>query len=354
MKKRLLYFVPNNSTFIQRDIDLLSKDFEVRFFNLRQGNKLTLLPRMGLQCLFILKNSFSADIFICHFAGYASFLPVLLGRLFSIPCIIIVAGADASRFPVFNYGNFAKQIYAFFTSVSLRFATHILPVHESLVFQQYDYDPAGEPAQGYQAFAKKTDKVPFTPVYYGYDSNQFKPVSGVVRKDLSFITVGNMSNKDVFVRKGFDLIIELAKRRKDLSFTLVGWSGKQMDDIPENLSLLPFMNQDELIRVLSEHTFYFQLSVMEGFPNALCEAMLCGCVPIGSNVSGIPFIIGDTGFLLRKRNVIELEMLVNKAIDSGNLPMLSEKARQRIANHFSYELRRKRLNNIIDQYTNQI
>ncbi len=352
MKKKIVYFVPNNSTFIRRDIDMLSKDFIVSFFDLKQGNKFTLLPRLGLQGLFILKHCFSANLFICHFAGYSSFLPVLLGRMFSIPCLIIVAGADASRFPVFNYGNFAKRIYAFFTSVSLRFATHILPVHESLVMQQYDFDPGGEPVQGYQAFAKKTNKVPYTPIYYGYDSKQFKAVAGIDRKDLSFITVGNLSQKDVFIRKGFDLIIELAKRKKELSFTLVGWSGRRIEGLPDNLTLLPFMNQDELIRLLSGHTFYFQLSVMEGFPNALCEAMLCGCVPVGSNVSGIPFIIGDTGFLLKKRNIDELEMLVNKAIESTDLPMLSEKARQRIANNFSEELRRERFNQIIHQYIN--
>jgi glycosyltransferase involved in cell wall biosynthesis len=34
----------------------------------------------------------------------------------------------------------------------------------------------------------------------------------------------------------------------------------------------------------------------EGLPNALCEAMLCGCVPVGTKRNGIPTAIGDCGF----------------------------------------------------------
>ena len=68
--------------------------------------------------------------------------------------------------------------------------------------------------------------------------------------------------------------------------------------------LIPKITQRELINYFSMSRFYLQLSFSEGFGNALCEAMLCECVPIGSNVGAIPFIINDTGFILKKKDKI--------------------------------------------------
>jgi glycosyltransferase involved in cell wall biosynthesis len=352
-KKTILYFCPNLTTFIQRDIHILSEDFYVKAFDLKQSGKLLLIPRLILQFFYILANIRRARIFICHFAGYSSLLPALLGKLTKIPCLIIVAGTDTALIRPFRYGNFFKKINGLVTAISLRNATHILPVHESLVYQKYSYDEAGQPSQGYTVFAKETKKIPFTPVYYGYDATVFKPAEEVERKLSSFITVGNLSQKTLFIRKGYDLILELARRRTDLNFTLVGKDEKTILDVPENVSLLPYMSQTELIQAFSEHEFYFQLSLMEGFPNALCEAMLCGCIPVGSNVSGIPFIIGDSGGVLQKRDILKLEELVENMmkLSKEDRKKLSIAARNRIAEKFTYHNRKQKLLQLIEKYT---
>ncbi len=114
-----------------------------------------------------------------------------------------------------------------------------------------------------QYLPKKTKNVPFTPVYFGFDSQFFKANENN-RKPLTFITVGNLQHKSLYIRKGYDLIIELARRRPELSFTLVGWDGKTHIDVPKNVQLLPYMNQTEVKTAFTEHEFYFQLSVMEG------------------------------------------------------------------------------------------
>jgi len=110
------------------------------------------------------------------------------------------------------------------------------------------------------------------------------------------------------------------------------------------------MPSDEIVKTLSRHEYYFQLSIMEGFPNALAEAMLCGCIPIGSNVSGIPYIIGETGYILNHRDVHELEKLVNRALSDEKKVNLSNSARMRIINHFSYNHRKEMLDKILDMY----
>lgn len=349
-RKTILFFSPNISTFIQRDIELLSSDYQVKIFNLNQGSPLKLIPQLFKQLLFLIKNFRSADISICFFAGYNSVLPVIFKRCFKLPTLIIVGGTDAARFPKINYGSYVKRLNGMATAFSLRHCNHIIPVHESLVYQKYTYDDAGAPEQGYTVFAKKTKNVPFTPIYFGFDSQFFKANENN-RKPLTFITVGNLQHKSLYIRKGYDLIIELARKRPELSFTLVGWDGKTHIDVPKNVQLLPYMNQTEVKTAFTEHEFYFQLSVMEGMPNALCEAMLCGCIPIGSNVSGIPFVIGDTGYILEQRNIDKLDNLIKNILSNDNRKALSKAARERIKENFTYYRRQKELSEIIELYT---
>jgi glycosyltransferase involved in cell wall biosynthesis len=289
------------------------------------------------------------DVIMSHFAGYNSLLPAIFGKIFKKPCLIIVAGNDGSKFIDFNYGNYTKKLLGYCTGKSLQLATHILPVHESLVYQDYDYYEGGKPAQGYTYFYPKAKKVPFTPVYYGYDVDFFKPNLTLERKKNSFITIGNLNDNYAFKRKGFDMVIELAKLRPELSFTLVGWDGIKQIDVPKNVALLRYVPINEVPDIFSEHEYYFQLSIMEGFPNALAEAMSCGCIPIGSNVSGIPFIIGDTGYILRKRDISLLNKLVDEALTDTKRDQLPELARKRIVENFTYEHRRKALESVISK-----
>jgi glycosyltransferase involved in cell wall biosynthesis len=349
----ILYIYPHPSTFILRDIEILSDSYNVTSY-LFDVRKKWLTPYQFLvQFFYLLFRIRNFDVLICHFAGYASFLPVLFGKIFKKPCFIIVAGNDGSKFPDFHYGNYTKKLLGFFTGKSLQLATHILPVHESLVYQDYDYYEGGKPAQGYSYFFPKAGKTPYTPVYYGYDTQFFKPDHSARRNRNCFITIGNLGDKYAFKRKGSDLIIEYARLRPDLSFTIVGRNGSKSIEVPDNVTLLPYMSSSEIVKTLSQHEYYFQLSIMEGFPNALAEAMLCGCIPIGSNVSGIPFIIGETGYILNKRDIHELNLLVEKALCDNRRDQLPGLARERIAQHFTYSRRREMFEKVIGMYQNQ-
>ena len=336
---RILFFYPVSSTFIRTDIALLSRRYEVLAFGLNLPRKFYLPFRLLAQLVFLIRHGRSAGAFVCFFAGYSSLLPALIGKWLGKPCLIIVAGTDAASFPSIGYGNYARTLLSRATSASLRRASAILPVHESLVAQHYDYDESGWPAQGFSVFAHGTEKVPAYPVYFGYDGDLFRPAQGVNPEPGTFISVGDMSVPTLFLRKGFDLIAAFAAIRPDLKFTLVGWDGKSRVEVPSNVRLLPFMPQDELVRNLSAHEYYFQLSLMEGFPNALAEAMLCGCIPIGSSVSAIPYMIDNTGYVLKHRNVDELAALVERALADPRRKNLPQAARKRIARMFTLEKR---------------
>jgi glycosyltransferase involved in cell wall biosynthesis len=351
-KKKILYIFPAKSTFILRDIQILSEDFEVieGFFNV--SNKKKVPFEFIKQFFFLLRNIRKVEGVFCHFAGYSSLIPAFLGKIFNKPCLIIVAGNDASKFPDFHYGNYTRKLLGFATSQSLRMAKHILPVHESLYYQSYGYYEGGAPAQGYSYFVPSAKNIPYTAVYYGYDINLFKIQKNANRVTNSFLTIGNLSDPYSFKRKGYDLIIEVAKLHPDCTFTLVGWDGKMKIETTPNVQLLPFMDQNEVIETFSKNEYYLQLSIMEGFPNALAEAMLCGCIPIGSNVSGIPYIIKDTGFILNHRSVSELSNIIiaSKGLTKQELQLKSIEASERISKEFTFENRKTKMIEILNKY----
>lgn len=348
-KEKIIYVYPSKSSFILRDIEILNEDYEVIEFFFDTSNKKRVPIQFLRQLIFLIKHLRNYKTIICHFAGYSSILPSLLSKLFRKKCIIIVAGNDGSKFPDFKYGNYTKTIFGLVTGNSLRFASHILPVHESLYLQEYSYYEGGKPAQGYSFFFPKAKHVPYTPIYYGFDASVYTILPNIERKRNSYLTIGNLSDPYSFKRKGYDLIIELAFKRPDCDFTLIGWDGIKVIKVPNNVTLLPYMQQSEIIKQFNLHQFYFQLSIMEGFPNALAEAMLCGCIPIGSNVSGIPYIIENTGFVLKERNVVLLNEIIDKIKlkSKTELTELSQKARNRIASEFTYQKRKNKLIQII-------
>ena len=138
--------------------------------------------------------------------------------------------------------------------------------------------------------------------------------------------------------KGGDLIIEIANKFPNYTFYFAGINSLEGVQIPKNIVCLGFLSSVELNRWYSKTQFYLQLSNTEGFGVALCEAMLCECVPIVSNVNYLPTIVAETGFVLKKRSIKFLEILINKAL-KADLEKLGKKARTRIIENFSADNR---------------
>ena len=346
-KPTLTYFYPHASTFILRDLELLSNDYDVQPYEFSLKIKWQ-VPFEFLKQLFFLIFKAKGTFFVCHFAGYASLLPVIVGRLIGKKVFVIVAGNDGSKFMDFRYGNYTKKMLGWATKTSLRYATHIMPVAQGLVYQDYIYYAGGAPAQGFHFFAPKTKHIPYSVIPYGFDTALFALNQSITRKEKSFITIGNLKDPYCFFRKGFDLILELAERNPTWNFTIIGWEANDKQ-VPKNVQLVPFSPMNVLITYLQEHRYYLQLSVMEGFPNALGEAMACGCVPIGSNVSGIPELIGDTGIVISKKNVVYLERSIQLLMEQ-DFTQASLKARARIEKHFLPIHRLNKMKDVFKQY----
>ena len=113
--------------------------------------------------------------------------------------------------------------------------------------------------------------------------------------------------------------------------------------------LLGHIPKKKLLEYYNQSQFHLQLSVFEGFGCSLVESMMCKCIPVGSKVNIIPYIIGDTGVVLDKRNQKELnKIILNLTTSSKNeLSVRFSDSRNRAKENFDFEIRKKRLLNAI-------
>ncbi len=285
--------------------------------------------------------------YLCFFGGYHTVIPVILGRLFGKKVIIQCGGTDAMHLPHINYGNYRKKWLRRATVFSFKNCSLIVPVSEALVSSDYRYDSEVPAKQGLRNLIPGL-KTPIQVIHNGFDT-VFWNDSGTNKKSFSFVTVATgISAANRASVKGIDLILKLAKTYAHYHFTLVGDAAFSVD-LP-NVYVLPKLSTMELREVYRQTQFYLQLSASEGFPNALAEAMLCGCVPIGSHVGEIAHIIGDTGFLLERKDFQQLSAIID-SLEKQNLAVLRQKARFRIMNLFPYGLRKQKLLKLISQPT---
>lgn len=340
-KPTVLYIYPGSrSTFIDKDIRLLGVAFSVDEFRFNSENKI-LLPLIFIkQLLYLLWHLNSQKLYLIMFGGYWSLIPVVFGKIFRKKTIIINGGTDCVNFPSIGYGNFNNNLLGWFTKMSFLNAAHIITLHESLIEQDYRYAELTFNKQGLKVHIPNL-KTPFSTVYNGYDSSFWKPVHSKVKNSFITVSVGLGEERRRKI-KGIDLILQVAPLLPDLNFIIVGTNETEIKSPPSNVKLIQKKTIDELVSFYSTAQFYLQLSLSEGFPNSLCEAMLCECVPIVSDVASMPFIVGNSGFVLEKKNAELLKQLINKALNSDT-ECLGKMARQRIAENFTEEMRAEKL-----------
>ncbi|MGL5888793.1 MAG: glycosyltransferase family 4 protein, partial [Bacteroidia bacterium] len=346
MAGKFIYWDTVKSSFVKKDLNILRSKYKVVDYTFNPPKK-SFLPLFLIGQLI---RSFItipfADAVISQFSGYHSFFPFAVARLFRKPRIIVAGGTDCVSFPSIQYGNFNRKYLKWFTRKSFEYSTLILPVAETLIYYRYTYNSVeGDPKeQGYRVFVKKI-KARETVIHNGYDEKIWFPRQSVKRKSNSFITVGaNLHSRFAFKLKGIDLFIDLARKFPESEFAIIGGQGLSIDNCPPNLVLLPNSRNEDLPEIYSAYEFYLQLSISEGFPNALTEAMFCGCRPIVSNAGGMPEIVADPEAILAHKDIIELVELVTRNINSTDN---TEERMRRIRSEYSIENRKQKLLNEI-------
>ena len=346
MKPTLLYFFHSHNSFIDIDETIMVREYEVLSCDFRITTGLSIPFLMLKQFLFTLRHR-DACVMVCMFAGYHTLIPVFWGRLMGIPVLIIAGGIDGVSLPEIKYGNFRKKLLGKITAWSFRNCTHIAPISEYLVESNYSYFPSRIKRQGIRSFIKNLN-TPVTVIYNGFKTERWT-MPAEEQKGLSFISIAANLDDDVRVKvKGIDLVLALAEKMPKARFTIIGKDAPEGLIVPSNVRILPFMPQDKLLGLYQQHRFYLQLSMSEGFGNTLAEAMLCGCIPIGSAAGAIPMVIGDHSLILPLKDVDQLKQLVIKTAARTDLSDLRQKLRSRVLEHFSLEKRATALLGILE------
>ncbi|MDG2152427.1 MAG: hypothetical protein P8K10_00655, partial [Crocinitomicaceae bacterium] len=80
MKKKLLYFHNGKSSFVEKDISILSECFDLKEFEFKTKLKILVPFEFIRQILFLLRH-LTTKKSIVQFAGYHSFFPVILKKI---------------------------------------------------------------------------------------------------------------------------------------------------------------------------------------------------------------------------------------------------------------------------------
>ncbi len=339
-KPKLLFICPSRSTFIDVDQSILASAYEVESIYLEQNvSKYKYLQNLVMMKWRILCSP--ARLIVVWFADYHAAVAVLLARVLGKKSVIMVGGYDAVCYPALGMGVYVSRLRGFCARLALKLCTHIIVNHETLVRSQNTYyDPQGHPegimnlVSGLRTPSSVVHNVVTTKAPAALDSP---------RKDV-FLCVGTSPRFNDIINKGWDLVIITARRRPDLQFVIVGIQSRWMNELENhylissipNLSIHPPLAHSKVLEMMLGSKYFVQASISEGMPNALMEAMLMGCVPIGSNVAGIPLIIGEHGIVFYQRDPAALEAALEKAkaLDLSPLDISS-----RIRSKFSQETR---------------
>ncbi|MFV0390958.1 MAG: glycosyltransferase family 4 protein [Paludibacteraceae bacterium] len=352
---KIVFIKPNDNTFIKVDERILKKHYDVHpiLLNQKKGNFYYSL-NMVKMFLTLLLNLFNRNtVFVCWFADYHAAVMVLAAKLVRKKSLIFIGGQEAVCYRELGKGVYRKKIRAAFVGYSLRNTDLIIANHKSLIYHEnYYYNPENPHIDGIKHYVKGL-KTPIEIIYNGIDPEKFVRDYSIKKEENCVLTVGTMGQIGDFYNKGFDLFIQVAQRMPDLKFILIGlnpnfltWTEENyhFSTIP-NLTIIPFCPQDILNENYNKAKVFVQASITEGMPNSLNEAMLLECIPVGSNINGIPDAIGDTGVIIKHRNVNEIEQGIRSALAMNT----AEEARKRVIELFSLEKREKETKVAIDR-----
>jgi glycosyltransferase involved in cell wall biosynthesis len=338
------------SSFVKEDLRILGEFADLKVFHFKSSKSfIPLITSFIRQLYWLLKSIHTADLVYSWFSDHHSFFPTIIAKWFGIPVVTVLGGFDCNKIKSLNYGIFCSSWRAPLGRYVLRNSSLLLPVDSSLIQTNPKSKYWGEAhpngvKENVPGFKNTWKSLPT-----GYDPNAWN--AGPAERSRIVCTAALCSNHRTALIKGWDLFIEASKVLPEFEFKIVGAEPSFIPELKKkytpgpNVEFIPPLPRKQLEKIYHQSSVYIQLSRAEGLPNVLCEAMMCGCVPVGSPVFGIPYGIGEAGYVAKKPDPEKIVGLIELA--HQNAKTLRTNARQRIIYEFSLERRATKLKEII-------
>ncbi|WP_321997381.1 glycosyltransferase family 4 protein [Draconibacterium orientale] len=294
-KSKILFVYSPWTTFTKTDYDILAAKYDVVKYQFKpvKGNFKTAREILK-QLVFLLINIWQFKMIYIWFADSHSFLPVLFAKILQKKSFLVIGGYDVARISHLNYGVFTSKLRGFFALYSMNHCSVNLSVSKYV-------------DRKVKWLAKKVN----TELIYNCITLNRNSDKEDFEKENLIITVGIIEKEQTYYIKGIDTFIEIARQLPQYKFLIVGLNQEKLahllNDLPANITIKGRIPHEELIAFYQRAKIYCQLSRSESFGVALAEAMYFGCIPVVTNIGGLPEIVNDKNLVVtRNLNLIRI------------------------------------------------
>ena len=306
------------ATFVAIDREILAERHEVRDWY--QPGRVPNLPRLVPALL-------RSDLVFAWFASWHSFFPITLAWLLRKPSVLIIGGFDTANMPEIGYGHQRGGFRRWASRFMMRRAT-VLVTNSRYSLTEIERNTPIPPER-------------VTVVHHGVP-DPFGELPPVDREPVA-LTVGAI-DRTTLDQKGQRPFVQAAARLPDVRFVFVGkWDEDAIAELravaADNVTFTGWLSEEDLLDQFRRAAVYVQASHHEGFGLAVAEAMLAGCVPVVTDVTAMPEVVGDAGVLIPSQRPEDVADGVRRALDEP--PEARERARERVLGEFPLERRRE-------------
>lgn len=310
--------------FIREDLNILRNHWEVEHLLTRGPGAFASIP-LGVR-----RN----DIVFTWFASTYAAAAVASARVFHRPSVISIGGVDVAGIPEIGYGIWISPWKSRLVSYALKRADRVIAVDPFL---------KGEAIRraGYDGRNIEVLPTGYDPAFWGPEGE---------RSD-SVLTVALCDSEERMRVKGVDLLLDTARRLPGTRFTLVGIDEpfvlRLRAQASANIEIKGKVSREELRALYRGARVYCQPSRFEGLPNAVCEAMLCGCIPVCSDVGGMRTPVAGHGLLVPGDDPVALAAAISEAM--ARPLAASTGGREFIASRFTLDHRERGIVKLIGE-----
>ena len=265
-----ILFIHNAPTrFVRADLALLKQQWEVwEWYQRTKCVNLIALSRAVRR----------SDLVFCWFAGWHTFVPVRLARLFGKPAVVVVGGYDTADIPEAGYGSQRGGLRRWLARSVIRNAAHLIAFSSSAEREAVE-NAAADPGK-------------ITMIYQGV---QVFPMGDPKNKENLVITVGGVWRENL-LRKGLLPFVKAAAYLPNTRFMLIGkWYDDGIEELrrvaSDNVEFAGFVSDEHLLGLYQRASVYVQASLHEGFGMSVAEAMVGGCIPVVTRVGSLPEVV---------------------------------------------------------------